>query len=166
MSKLRRSRQVIPQVLRITLSRRPTTFHIPMNSTTRATKEHQKRRGGIDPAALAAASLASAVSTIAQPGPYTPITTVVAITLVLLIVSYDIEAYRTALQSLAYSAVVGLTSALGLGFPFECYFGVCLSDAEPSAVPQWISVLSWAAITGLAYLLDGSARERRKEIGA
>jgi hypothetical protein len=129
-------------------------------------EEHQKRRGGIDPAALAAASLASAVSTIAQPGPYTPITTVVAITLVLLIVSYDIEAYRTTLQSLAYSAVLGLTSTLGFGWLFECYFGVCLSDATASAVPQWLCVSSWAAITLLVYILDGSARKRWKQIAA
>jgi hypothetical protein len=137
-----------------------------MNTTTRATKEHQKRRGGIDPAALAAASLASAISTIAQPGPYTPITAVVAVTLVLLILSYDVEAYRTTFQSLAYSSVIGLTSTLGLGFPFECYFGVCLSDASASAVPQWASVSSWLVITGLAFLLDGSARKRWYQIAA
>lgn len=139
---------------------------ISMNTTTRATKEHQKRRGGIDPAALAAASLASAISTIAQPGPYTPITAVVAITLVILILAYDVEAYRTTFQSLAYSAVVGLTSTLGFGFPFECYFGVCLSDASASAVPQWASVLSWVTITGVAFLLDSNARKRWEQIVA
>lgn len=137
-----------------------------MNTINRAIKEYQKRRGGIDPAALAAASLASTISTIAQPGPYTPITTVVAITLVLLILSYDVEAYRTTLQSLAYSAVVGLTSTLGLGFPSECYFGGCLSDASASVVPQWVVVSSWVTITGLAFFLDGSSRERWRQIVA
>ena len=137
-----------------------------MNTTTRAEKEKERLRGGIDPAALAAASLASAISTIAQPGPYTPVTMVVAVTLLLLIISFDVEAYRTKSQSLAYSAVVGLASSLGLGLPLECYFGSCLSDAGSSAVPQLVSVICWIGVTALMYALDRKARARGAEIAA
>jgi hypothetical protein len=137
-----------------------------MNTTTRAEKEKERLRGGIDPAALAAASLASAISTIAQPGPYTPVTMVVAVTLLLLIVSFDVEAYRTKSQSLAYSAVVGLTSSLGFGLPMECYFGSCLSDAASSAVPQLASVACWIVFTLLTYVLDCKARKRGEQIAA
>lgn len=138
-----------------------------MNQQAEHSKEIHKRRGGIDPAALAAASLASAISTIAQPGPYTPITMVVGLTILAVVLAYDVEAFRTKFQSFAYSAAAGLTATLALGYPFEVYSQNYI-DYNPtsSTVPQWVTVLAWLCFTAAFYVFDHPARRRWFEIAA
>ena len=129
----------------------------------------KKRRGGIDPAALAAASLAAAVSVIAPPGPYGPPSFAIGATILLLITSYDIDPHRSATQSLAYAAVIGLVSMLMLGFPLECLFASPENDrfgrlfAEKagdighSEVPPYVVLLGWILV-----MLGAFFRERRR----
>ncbi|MDE1546914.1 hypothetical protein PTW32_15970 [Dechloromonas agitata] len=130
-----------------------------MDDRTQQTLNQLGKRGGIDPAALAAATLASAVSTIAQSGPYTPISSVVAISILCVILAYDVDASRTSAQSFAYSAVLALTATLGLGYPLELIFGPSV-DLNTSSVPQLASVTVW----GLAVLgFLGMDRKARKQ---
>jgi hypothetical protein len=130
-----------------------------MNTRTVESKEQQKRRGGIDPAALAAASLASAISTIAQPGPYTPVTAVLGLTILFVVLAYDIDPHRTRFQSLAYSCVAALTTTLAAGYPMELYFAASLSDRTSSAVPQLWTVFAWIAFAFIYYAVDKRARQ-------
>lgn len=159
-----------------------------MNTRSTVSKELLKRRGGIDPAALAAASLASAVSTIVQPGPYTPVTLIVGLTILFVVMAYDIEAYRSTFQSMAYSAVLSMTSILASGYPLELYFHSstpvtidpvtsaanclqCVPPAAPnspseSAVPALVSLAGWAIFAVIFYGLDRPARRRWKALTA
>jgi len=126
----------------------------------------KKRRGGIDPAALAAASLAAAVSVIAPPGPYGPPSIAIGATILLLITSYDIDPHRSATQSLAYAAVIGLTVMLMLGFPLECVFASPennrldrlfaekAGDIGHSEVPPYVTLLGWLGVTVVMFFRD------------
>lgn len=90
-----------------------------MNDKNQTSNSQNKRVGGIDPAALAAASLAAAVSTLAQTGPFTTLSVVFGITITLIIFAYDVDADRTFSQSIAFGCAAGLPIALGLGYVFQ-----------------------------------------------
>lgn len=96
------------------------------------------RLGGIDPAALAAATLAAAVSTIVQSGPYTPLSGVVGVSILALIRAYDVDAHRTKFQSAAFAAVQALTFNLvaGAGLELLCQWnsGICFCSSPPSLI--------------------------------
>jgi hypothetical protein len=72
--------------------------------------------GGIDPAALAVASLAAAVSIIAPPGPYGPASMMIGATILVVIFAYDVAPRRTLSQSIAFGGVCALISSLALGY--------------------------------------------------
>ena len=137
-----------------------------MNIRSAESKELLKRRGGIDPAALAAASLASAVSTIGQPGPYTSVTAIVGVTILFVVLAYDIEAYRSMFQSIAYSSVAGLSSILACGYLLELYYRRPDIDAAASAVPAESSLVGWAVVSVIYFSFDRPARRRWSEIAA
>ena len=84
-----------------------------------ANNNHPQRLGGIDPAALAAATLSAVLSITLQDGAYTPLSFVVGITVGILIFAYDVDPYRTKMQSLAFAGVIGLISSLSIGFLIE-----------------------------------------------
>lgn len=125
-----------------------------MNTKTALDKAQLKRHGGIDPAALAAASLASAVATLAQSGPYTPVTTILGITILFLVLAYDIDPHRTMFQSAAYSCVAGLTTLLAAGFPLEWGF----TQFQRQELPQWAHCIVWATFSSIYFWIDKRAR--------
>src|SRR5437763_68131 len=81
-----------------------------------------RKKGEIDPAALAVAALAAAVSVIAGLGAYTPRCSMIGITILFVIFGYDFEPHRAWRESLAFSAVCGLVTLLVFGYPLECLF--------------------------------------------
>jgi hypothetical protein len=129
-----------------------------MNTKTSESKQQLKRVGGIDPAALAAASLASAISTIAQPGPYTLVSLMVGATILILVLAYDVEPKRSSFQSLAYSAVVSLTAVLAIGYPLELFYSTLSGNQSESAVPQVASFILWLIFSLFFYWRDKPAR--------
>ena len=129
-------------------------------------KKLEKRSGGIDPAALAAAALAAAISSIAPPGPYGPVSMIIGATILLLIFAYDVEPHRSRYQSLAFSAVAALIAVLALGFPMECIFAVNKlarlsvllkefdSDLAQSEVRPIATIVLWLVLTLFFYWRD------------
>ncbi len=81
-----------------------------------------RKKGEIDPAALAVAALAAAVSVIAGLGAYTPRCSMIGVTILFVIFGYDFEPHRAWRESLAFSAVCGLVTLLVLGYPLEYAF--------------------------------------------
>lgn len=133
-----------------------------MNTRTAESKIQMNRRGGIDPAALAAASLASAISIMAQPGPYTQLSLVVGFTILVLIMSYDVDPQRTFFQSVAYSSVIGLTIALASGYPLEALMRTNnLCDPKDSAVSDLAITAIWILFTCIFLTLDRLVRVRK-----
>jgi hypothetical protein len=133
-------------------------------------KTEESKSGGIDPAALAAASLAAAVSVLASAGPYAPGSMFIGVTILSLIITYDVDPHRSAGQSFAFSAVAGMITALMLGYPLECVFAkdscarLCVllhekpKDLPYSEVPPIATIILWGGATGLFYLMDGKNR--------
>ena len=78
-----------------------------------------KRIGGIDPAALAAATLSAAITVFAPPGPYSPGGMLVGITVLAVILGFDHEPSRDQGESFAYSAVFALVAWLAIAYPIE-----------------------------------------------
>lgn len=124
------------------------------------------RVGGIDPAALAAATLAAAISTIAPAGPYGPVGVMIGATILVLILAYDVDPNRTPWQSLAFAAVCALILLLTLGYPLEiasatdkgARFGALLEERKQdnpySEVKPYVALLVWAGATLVGYLVD------------
>ncbi|HEX2331574.1 MAG TPA: hypothetical protein VHI32_00225 [Burkholderiales bacterium] len=81
-----------------------------------------ERQGGIDPAALAAATLAAAVSVISPPGPYNPGSSLIGVVVLAVIVGFDHEPIRHRGESFAYSSVFGLILWLAIAYPVEIVF--------------------------------------------
>lgn len=135
----------------------------------------ETRRGGIDPAALAAATLAPAISTIAQPGPYGPTSIILGVAVLLLIFGYDIDPYRSTRQSLAFASVVALNAVLALGYPMECIFSPypldrlhdLLHDPKTaqnfSEVPPLVAIAVWGGLTAIVWFYDTKLRWRKRK---
>jgi hypothetical protein len=137
-----------------------------------------KRRGGIDPAALAAASVAAVITTITPPGPYSSLSTVIGVTILFLIFAYDVDPDRSVGQSLAFGAVVGMVGALTLGFPLEWIFfddpkhpriaafrhdlpqG---QDIDYSNVPPYLIVIIWFVLAMIVFARDTYPKWRTEE---
>jgi hypothetical protein len=124
------------------------------------------KKGGIDPAALAVAALAAAVSVIAPPGPYGPACMMIGATILCVIFAYDVEPSRGRGKNLAFSAVCALISLLTLGFLLECAFAknkamrlhLLLAepehDIEHSEVPPLVILCLWIVAWSGHYWLD------------
>ncbi|MBL8355472.1 MAG: hypothetical protein JNM01_11635 [Delftia acidovorans] len=132
--------------------------NVGQQASTIPVKAQVERRGGIDPAALAAASLASAVSTLAQSGPYTLVTSVLGITILLLVLAYDIDPHRSRSQSVAYSCVSGLTTLLAVGYPLELACAWLYLPGSGSTLPQWMHFVVWVVFSLAYFLYDKRAR--------
>lgn len=133
-------------------------------------------KGGIDPAALAVASLAAAISAIAPPGPYGPGSIMIGLTILAVIFGYDKSPARDWRETLAFSAACALISLLALGYPLEYVFtsdrakryGILFheihGDIDYSEVPPWCVISVWLAMTLLYVLLDRWRVRRSKRL--
>lgn len=70
----------------------------------------------IDSAALAGAATAASLSVFGVPGPYIPLNAIVGLTLLILLLTYELRRYRSRSQNLAFGSVCALCSLLVLGF--------------------------------------------------
>lgn len=135
----------------------------------------ENRVGGIDPAALAAATVAAAISTIAPAGPYGPVGMMIGATICVLILAYDVDPHRTLFQSLAFGGVCGLILLLTFGFPLEILasktptarFNVLFhereSDISFSEVPPYVAMLFWLLASVTVAVID-RLRARHKRL--
>jgi len=112
------------------------------------------KSGGIDPAALAAATLAGAISLMGPAGPYEPPSMVMGGTLLALLYGYDVHPYRRAPQSLAFSAVSGLCWMLFLGFPLEYFFSGRNLDSKVDHIPAYVPIVVWLLFGLGTFLFD------------
>jgi hypothetical protein len=126
-------------------------------------KPEQTHTGGIDPAALAGAALAGALTVSAPPGPYAPASMVIGLTLLLVILGYDVDPHRERFQSIAFSAVFGLVCILIIGFPLEVWFAdnwlerlKILLKEKPQDKEQTYSSIPPLGILSLWVLLSGA----------
>jgi hypothetical protein len=75
--------------------------------------------GGIDPAALAIATAAIAVSTMIQDGPFTPLSSLIAFSILAVIKAYDRQVDRDWRQTLAFNSTIGLGVAVYVAYPLQ-----------------------------------------------
>lgn len=91
----------------------------------------------------------------------------IGITILSLIIAYDIDPHRSKGQSFAYGGVVGLIGMLTLGYPLECIFSddpanrlsVLLKELGEnetgySEVPPYVTLVGWFLITIGVYIWD------------
>lgn len=112
------------------------------------------KSGGIDPAALAAATLAGAISLMGPVGPYLPPSMVMGGTLLALLYGYDYHPDREARQSLAFGAVSGLCWMLFLGFPLEYIFSKGNLDPQIDHIPGYVPFVVWLIFGLGTFLFD------------
>lgn len=79
---------------------------------------HQNKRA-IDPAALIFATLALLGTTLYTSGPFSPLTSLLGVVLLLVIYAYDEDEDRDLFQKLAFSTVTGLALTVALGLPAQ-----------------------------------------------
>jgi hypothetical protein len=112
------------------------------------------RSGGIDRAALAAATLAGAISLMGPVGPYLPPSMVMRGTLLALLYGYDSHPDREPRQSFAFSAVSGLCWILFLGFPLEYIFSRGSLDPTVDHIPGDVPFIVWFLFGLGTFLVD------------
>jgi multisubunit Na+/H+ antiporter MnhB subunit len=124
----------------------------------------------VDSAALAAAALAGALSVFSAPGPYVPLNAIVGLTLLIIVLAYELRRDRTNFQNVAFGAVCGLCSLLVVGFVAEFrqanwgwdYWVDLEKDPQRSNVNYWIMLTWWFGLTvvftGLGFLFRSNSR--------
>lgn len=105
----------------------------------------------IGPAALGSAMLAGALALMLLPGPFTWLTSVGGVTLLLILLAYDQEGHRSFFQSLAFSAVVGFCVVLASVIVFQLSMGITAADKRFSE--EWMPLI-WAAATAIFCGID------------
>lgn len=131
---------------------------------------------GVDPAALAAAVFAAAVTSYSEEGPFVPFSLVIGITLLLIVCSYEFCRERSFWKNLAFGAVCALVSLLIYGFVREMWkAGWHLKtwiDAEGNLVrdtrvsPDEL-VIAWGILTAIFAFIGylGSQKAKSKKDG-
>jgi hypothetical protein len=112
------------------------------------------RQQTIDPAALAGAATAAALAVFLQAGPFYPLNGCFGISLLAILLTYELKRYRTRWQSVAFGAVCALCALLVVGFVTEYWKGgwnsnywVELEKNKESLVSQWELFFWWLALT-------------------
>jgi hypothetical protein len=107
----------------------------------------------IDSAALAAATLAGALSVFSAPGPYVPLNGAVGLTLLTILFTYELRRPRSNSQNIAFGTVCALCSLLVVGFIAEFraakwnweYWKELKKDT--SHVNYWLMFIWWVGLT-------------------
>ncbi|HXR76770.1 MAG TPA: hypothetical protein VN737_12395 [Bryobacteraceae bacterium] len=100
----------------------------------------------IDPAALLLAVIAAGVALALTPGSFGWLTTIAGVILLLILFGYDQQGYRSASQSLAFSAVCGFSFMLAAGYALQRVTG---RGGLDTLLP-----LTWAIATIVALFVD------------
>ncbi|MBV9155136.1 MAG: hypothetical protein JO097_02670 [Acidobacteriaceae bacterium] len=95
------------------------------------------------PAVLAVAVVAAALALMLLPGPLTWLISLGGLTLLLILLAYDVGGYRTFFQSLAFSAVVGLCIVLASVIVYQLW-GIAPADKRFSE--EWLPI-TWLCAT-------------------
>ncbi len=100
----------------------------------------------IDPAALLLAVIAAGVALALTPGSFGWLTTIAGVILLLILFGYDQQGYRSASQSLAFSAVCGFSFMLAAAYALQRFTG---RGGLDTLLP-----LTWAIATIVALFVD------------
>lgn len=112
----------------------------------------------IDSAALAGAATAATLTVFSEPGPYVPMNAIVGITLLAILLTYELRRYRTPVQNFAFGAVCALCALLVMGFlrewqisGWEWEYWIDLESQQPpqSNVRYWFMFAAWAIFAGI-----------------
>ena len=95
----------------------------------------------VDATALAAAAIAVAAGALLLSTPFAFLGSVAGLVLLILLLSYDEEGYRSIVQSLAYAGVCALCLALAAVIPYQYVYGMP-TPHEPQLVNKWLP-LTW-----------------------
>lgn len=115
---------------------------------------------------MGAAALAGALAVFIEPGPYNWLNGVTGITVLLIVVAYEIHRRRTRMQSLALAAVCAFVGLLVVGLGRELYIGgwelkgVCLEPTGcklheyDSTVSDEFLAVAWSILVGIMFVSD------------
>ena len=126
----------------------------------------RQQNGPTDAAALAAGVVAVSVSIIGQAGQWDALDAIIAITLMLIIISYSGKHTRTPFQSFAFSALLGMIVMPVVGFIIEYFFSGDRSmlisglgqQSSESIVSNVYLIIGWIVFTTVAYYFDKPQR--------
>ncbi|MGA8028165.1 MAG: hypothetical protein WB992_13565 [Bryobacteraceae bacterium] len=116
----------------------------------------------ITAATLAAVVIAAAVALTLLPGPLDWVASIGGFSLLLILLAYDREGYRSLFQSLAFSAVFGVCLMLASAGVIRILTGVTVSDARFSH--EWLP-LTWACATAVFWGIDRARMSGRQFSG-
>ena len=127
-----------------------------------------KHERATDPAALAAAVLAGALSVFLAPGPYSYFSLVIGFTLLTLLIGYEWPKVRNWGQSIAFSTVLSLCATLVFAVLVEFYLGMgsldgvmnAKGEAESRVTDLGLFVL-WLIGSAVVFSLDRYSNKSR-----
>jgi hypothetical protein len=108
----------------------------------------------IDSAALGGSAIAAVLTVALAKGPFDPVSFIIGVTLVALILAYELNNGRTLAQSIAFGAVLGLCSLLFLGFLVEWLVFHTPHDAPESKLSYTLIVSLWLTVAVTFVIVD------------
>ncbi len=116
----------------------------------------------VDSAALLAAAIAGALALMLL-RPFDWLSSIGGLTLLLILLAYDREGYRTVFQSLAFSAVCGFCLMLAASIVFRLLTGSPeLQNGQGQVFDEWLP-LTWAGATLILWVIDRARMGGRQE---
>jgi hypothetical protein len=117
-------------------------------------------QGATDVAALAASTMAVSVSMLVADGPFTAVGAIIALSVLLVLISYVGTHPRQHFQSTAMGAVIGVLCMPVGGFILEILHGQT-TDVKVSSVSQTSLFLIWITTGAVATLFDYCRQQPR-----
>ena len=109
-------------------------------------------KSSLDPTALASILIAAGVGVLLIPTGFTWLASILGLVLLILLISYDEEGYRSIPQSLAFAGVCAFCLTLASVIPYQYVYGLPTAR-ESQLVNKWLP-LTWAFITLIMTVID------------
>jgi hypothetical protein len=109
-------------------------------------------KSSVDSAALAAALVACVAGLLLIPSGFVWLTSILGLTILITVLSYDQEGYRTILQSIAFAGTCGLCFTVAAIAPYVFIYGLPNAQ-EPVLVSRWLP-FTWLFVTVLLIIVD------------
>lgn len=110
-----------------------------------------------DPGALAGAVIAVAISSLGTKGPFEPFNLIISITLLALVLAYELGARRTPSQRVAFAMVCGVCAIPGVGYVLEMFHQFISKTLTARNLESQVSpleaVIGWVIVAAIVFFI-------------
>lgn len=116
--------------------------------------ENSNMHASFDSAALAVSALAAVLAVSGQAGEYVCTNFAIGVTLIAIVLAFELSRPRRVFKSLAMGMILGLISWLIVGFILDKCLPESFEKVQGTKALPWMLVVTWAVVTGAFTILD------------